>query len=313
MFGYDYFNVGPNFDLNAVIQEEPMNPGNGNGNDNTVPDGCDGSKQDYKTPKEVKAAYIDGCITYGWAQSYIVNEFGWSDNDVNDLLYIEDNYTYTHPGISQTDSTTSYLPATPKSSWTILTTNSPTGTRWSATSRLTILPPIRNWPDANYSSPQTNQQFYSDTLSAKDGAIVYINGKITAMHNNQTPIIVDSENGNGGGGMPPGKPDIGLDPIPEIDEDSSGYIEQPKGENGGGTSHLICGKKNRTVKNWFPYGDCGGCLNGYAEDMNGNCIAVSEEQGQIYIPQSTPNLTPIKLVIVTVGVLGIAMLWKNKK
>jgi hypothetical protein len=60
-------------------------------------------------------------------------------------------------------------------------------------------------------------------------------------------------------------------------------------------------------------GKCGACLDGYSENVHGNCEEDEEDeeieiQGETYIysPEFTRNL-----LVATVGILGLLVLWKK--
>ena len=70
---------------------------------------------------------------------------------------------------------------------------------------------------------------------------------------------------------------------------------------------------NRKGASIFSSGKCGACLDGYSENVHGNCEEDEEDeevetQGETYI---YPRNTERNLLFATVGILGLLVLWKK--
>jgi len=185
------------------------NGGNG-GQSNIV----DISNLNFATANAVLDAFLAGSITYAQAAKYLQTHFSadyYSQLEIDDFLYIERNYYYTHPGFpkeyhdyvshpSYVSVATKYREETPSSTWSIVTIKRGENQfSWAATSS--------NFPEATLSG---GADYSTTSEAAKQKAIEFIDASVENYHNSK-PLQWnytqeedtengETESGNGGSG-----------------------------------------------------------------------------------------------------------------
>jgi len=179
--------------------------GNGNGTTYTP---IDISNLNFADVYAVKNAFLAGSITYAQAFMYIQTHFAailYSQNDIDDFLLVERNYSYTHPGFpkeehdflntnSRHSFPTKYREATPSSTWSIITIKRGENQfSWAATSS--------NFPEGALSSRTSN---FATSEIARRKAMEFIDASVKNFHSSKPllsySMLQQDDTGNGGTG-----------------------------------------------------------------------------------------------------------------